>query len=137
MYLRFCPFMGKYGSEKTCFLSYFTQWNYLQFWLDMKIDPLKSDSHLPKKVFYFFQWKPFRNYEKCLLFYLKRFFCSQDITVFVLTFWPSRKNGFIRKIRLISKFITSQPGQETITIHKLSNNSRSKGNQAMKFGQVT
>ena len=33
--------------------------------------------------------------------------------------------------------MTSQPGQQTITIHILPNNSRSKGNQAMKFGQVT
>ena len=29
----------------------------------------------------------------------------------------------------------SQPGKQTITIHKLPNISRSKGNQAMKFGQ--
>ena len=37
---------------------------------------------------------------------------------------------------LISKFMTSQPGQQTITIHKLRNISRSKGNQILKFGQV-
>ena len=30
----------------------------------------------------------------------------------------------------------SQPGQETIVIHILSNISRSKGNQKMKFGQL-
>ena len=29
----------------------------------------------------------------------------------------------------------SQPGQQTILIHILSNISRSKGNQTMKFGQ--
>ena len=29
---------------------------------------------------------------------------------FCLTFWPCRKNGFIRKVRLISKIMTSQPG---------------------------
>ena len=46
------------------------------------------------------------------------------------------KNGLIRKIRLILKFVTSQRGQETITIHKLPNISRSKGNQTMKFGQL-
>ena len=40
-------------------------------------------------------------------------------------------------MRLISKFIMSQPGKQTITIHKLPNISRSKGNQAMKFGQET
>ena len=42
--------------------------------------------------------------------------------------------GLIGKLRLISKFMTSQSGQQTITIHILPNISRSKGNQAMKFG---
>ena len=32
--------------------------------------------------------------------------------------------------------MTSQPGQQTIGIHILPNISRSKGNQAMKFGQL-
>ena len=41
----------------------------------------------------------------------------------------------IRKIRLISKFMTSQPDQQTITIYVLSNISR-KDNQAMEFGQA-
>ena len=36
---------------------------------------------------------------------------------------------------LILKFMTSQTGQGTITIHILPNISRSKGNQIMKFGQ--
>ena len=38
------------------------------------------------------------------------------------------KNGFIRKIRVISKFMTSQPGNQTIAIRVLPNISRSKGN---------
>ena len=42
----------------------------------------------------------------------------------------------IRELRLISKFMTSQPGQQTISIHVLPNISRSKGNQTMKFGQL-
>ena len=46
------------------------------------------------------------------------------------------KNGLIKKIRLISKFITSQPGQQTIKMHKLSNISRIKGNQTIKFSQL-
>ena len=33
--------------------------------------------------------------------------------------------------------MTSQPGLETIAIHILSNISQSKGNQTMKFGQLT
>ena len=32
--------------------------------------------------------------------------------------------------------MTSQPGWQTIAIHILSNILRSKGNQAMKFGQL-
>ena len=32
--------------------------------------------------------------------------------------------------------MTSQPGQQTIAIHILSNNSRSKSNQTMKLGQL-
>ena len=73
---------------------------------------LKSDSHLPKKkkLHYLLHWKPFKNDEKCFLFYLKSSFRSQDILVFVMAFWSCRKNSLIRKIRFISKFMTSQPG---------------------------
>ena len=38
-------------------------------------------------------------------------------------------------IKLISKFMTSQPGQKTMAIHILPNISGSKSNQAMKLGQ--
>ena len=57
---------------------------------------LKSDSHLPKKFLLIcFNENPFR---------------SQDIQTFVLIFWSCRKNSLVRKIRLISKLLTSQPG---------------------------
>ena len=42
----------------------------------------------------------------------------------------------IKKIRISSKFMTSQPRKQTIAIHILSNISRSKCNQLMKFGQL-
>ena len=42
----------------------------------------------------------------------------------------------IRKIRLTSKFMTSQPGLQTVTIHVLPSISQSKGNQKMKLGQL-
>ena len=48
--------------------------------------------------------------KNAFLFHLKSSFRSQDIWVFVMTFWSFRKNGSIRKIRLISKPMTSQPG---------------------------
>ena len=44
--------------------------------------------------------------------------------------------GLIRKLRLISKYMTSQSGKQTTKIHILLNISRSKGNQTMKFGQL-
>ena len=39
----------------------------------------------------------------------------------------------IRKLKLISKFMTSQTGKQAIAIHILTNISRSKGNQTIKF----
>ena len=42
----------------------------------------------------------------------------------------------IRKIRLSSKFMTSEPGLQIIAIHMLPNISQGKGNQTMKFGQL-
>ena len=69
-----------------------------------------------------------------LFFHLKNSFRSQDIYVFVTTFWSCRRNGLIRKISLTSKFMTSQPGLQLIAIHTLPNISQSKGNQRMKLG---
>ena len=37
---------------------------------------------------------------------------------------------------LVSKFMTSQPGKQTIAVHVLPSISRNKGNQTMKFGQL-
>ena len=45
------------------------------------------------------------------------------------------ENGWIRKIKLTSKFMTSQPCKQIIAKHILSNISRSKDNQAVKFVQ--
>ena len=46
------------------------------------------------------------------------------------------KNGWIRKARLISNIMTSQPEEHTIAIHILSNISKSKSKQTMEFGQL-
>ena len=53
-----------------------------------------------------------------------------------MTFWSFRKNGFIRKIRLMSKFMTSQLGEQTIAIHILPNITGRKRSQAMKLGEI-
>ena len=48
-----------------------------------------------------------------------------------------RKKGLIRKIRLISKFITSQLGKETVALDISLNILRiSKGIWTVKFGQL-
>ena len=47
-----------------------------------------------------------------------------------------QKNGWIRKVRLISKFMASQPGKQIVAIHILPNISRIKDNQTMKFGKL-
>ena len=67
----------------------------------------------------------------------KSSFDSQDILVFFTTFWSCRKNGLIRKIRLTLKFMTSQPGLQTIAIHILPNISQSKGNQTIKIWSIS
>ena len=56
--------------------------------------------------------------------------------MFILNLWSYRKTGFIKKINLIEKFMTLQPGQETVTIHILPNISQNKDNQTMKFWSV-
>ena len=52
----------------------------------------------------------------------------------------SRLFGYVGKTawleRLTSKFVTSQPGLQTIAIHILPNISQNKGKQAMKFGRL-
>ena len=83
-------------------------WNPLSLYAEC--NTLKVALSPSKKFLYLLQWLPFTNDEKCFLFYLKSSFRSQDIEIFVLTFWACRKNGLIRKIRLISKFMTSQSG---------------------------
>ena len=52
--------------------------------------------------------------------------------VFVLTVLVTHENGLIKKLRLISKFITSSTAKEIITIPIWANISRSKANQTMK-----
>ena len=41
-----------------------------------------------------------------------------------------------RKLKLVSKYILSQPQKQAVAIHVFPNISRSKGNQIMKFGHL-
>ena len=90
---------------------------------------LTSDSHHPKKLCYLLDWNPLKMMKNAFYFILKALSVLK-------TFWSCRKNGLIRKIRLTSKLMTSQPGLKTIAIHILPNISQSKGNQAKKFGKL-
>ena len=73
--------------------------------------------------------------EKYFLFHLKSYFCSQ-VLKFCLDFSVIYKSGLIKKIRLISKFMTSQPEKQTVALHILPNISTSNGNQTVKFGKL-
>ena len=47
------------------------------------------------------------------------------------------KTAWLKRLRLTSKFMTSQPGFQAIAILILPNISKGKGSQTMKFGQLT
>ena len=64
------------------------------------------------------------------------YFTLQALYIFALIFLVMQENALIRKIRLISKFMTSSAGKQMITIHILPDISRSKDNQTMKCGQL-
>ena len=51
-------------------------------------------------------------------------------------FLVMQESDLIRKLRLISKFMTSQTGSQIITIHILPNISKSEGNQAKKLSRL-
>ena len=66
---------------------------------------LKSTADLQKKLSYLLHWKPFKMMKNAFYFILKSIFVLK-----ISKFLPWRKNDLIRKIMLISKFVTSQPG---------------------------
>ena len=78
---------------------------------------------------------PLKMMKNDFYFMLKALFVLEVFTLFS-DFLVRKKNSLMRKPRFTSKFVTSQTRQQIITIHKLSNISRSKGNEAMKFGQI-
>ena len=65
----------------------------------------------------------------------------------MLHFYEKMNKGHVKMVKvglspsekicvIASKFMTSQPGLQTIVIHMLPNISQRKGNQTMKFGQL-
>ena len=65
-----------------------------------------------------------------------KLFSFSRYLLFYLEVLVKYENGLVKKLRLISNFMTSQPGERTILIHILSNISRSKSNQTVKFSQL-
>ena len=81
----------------------------------------------------FNNWKPFTNDEKMLFYFTLKgllllniflfniifsiFFSIFLYIYFCLDFLVMYKNALIRKIRLLSKFMVSRPGKQTIAIH--------------------
>ena len=71
---------------------------------------LKSDSHLPKKILFIcFNERPSKMIKNAFYFILKVFSFSRYLH-FCLDILVRQKKWLIREIRLISKFLTSQPG---------------------------
>ena len=55
---------------------FYRNWSILISALKVRVSPSKQNS------FYYLQWKPFKNYEKCILFHHKSFFLSPDTWFF-------------------------------------------------------
>ena len=71
-----------------------------------------SGSHLPQKFsFLYFNKGPFKMIKNSL-FHLKSTFRSEDISIFLLAFFSHVGNGLTKKLRLLSKFMTSHTGKK-------------------------
>ena len=70
------------------------------------------------------------------MIHLKSSFRYQDIEIFILTCLIIVENSWIRKLRLVLKFMTSKIGEKIFTINILLNISRIKGKQTMAFAQL-
>ena len=94
---------------------------------------LKPGSHLPKK--YLLQWKLFKSDGNAFYFMLKASFVLKMFKFLCQLFGHIEKVGSLAT-RLISKFMMSQPGQWTITVHILPDILGSKGTQTMELVQL-
>ena len=78
---------------------------------------------------------PLKTKKNGFYFIVKAPFYLKSYLNFCLDILVMQENSLFRKVRLISKFMTSRSGKQTITIHILPNISRGKYIQ-MKFGQL-
>ena len=80
--------------------------------------------------------KMIQNDEKYFLFHLKSSFCSWDTCIFVVAFLIMlKKKTLIIKLRLISKFMTSQTTQHKYNTF-ITPYLKGKGNHTMRFSQL-
>ena len=79
---------------------------------------------------------PLKLMKIAFLFHLKSSFALK-ILKFLSWLFGHVSGRLDQKDKVNCKFLTSQPGQETIVIHMLPNILRSKGNQTMTFSQLT
>ena len=101
------------------------------------VNPQSWTLPFQRNLFYLLQWKPFKNDEKCSWSHRKNSLRFKSFKSFSWIFrHVARKNGLIRKLRLISKLMTTQHRYQSVTIQILPNISRSKGNETMEFGQL-
>ena len=66
----------------------------------------------------------------------QRHFLPSKYLSFFLAYFVMQQNGLIRKIMLLSNFMTSQHCQQAIVIHLLPNISRINWHQTTEFGQL-
>ena len=97
---------------------------------------LKVGLSRSKKKLIYFNDSPSKMMKNTFFFILKVLFVLKIFTFLSRLFGMQKTNGLIRKIKLISKLMTSQHGQQKTTIRILLNISQIKGNHTMKFGQL-
>ena len=79
---------------------------------------------------------PVKIMKNAFCFNLKALLVFKVFNFFILTFVAMQKSDLIRKLKLISKVITSQTGKQIITIYYLPNTSKRKGINVMKFDRL-
>ena len=98
------------------------------FWSYVKVGLSPSKK---KNVICFIE-RSLKMMKNAFYFILKAVFVLKIVKFFVMTFWSSRENGFIRKLRLTARFMTWFTNN--YNTHS-ANISRNKSNQTMKFDQ--
>ena len=94
-------------------------------------DLLKPDSHLLKQCFIWFNESPLKMMKNVFYFIWRAFFVLERFK-YLSWLFSHIKNGLIRRISLISKFMTLQPGQQKNKLHILPSISQWLDKQTIK-----